>query len=105
MQDPWFSAVKLTDTEKRILELLCQGVGPKEIGSRLSNKLTRHSVHNYLQRARYKFGARTTYQLAAMFGMLHPEMVKKGTHVSVDGTDYVGPEALEKYDRHGRAHS
>lgn len=103
MQDPYFTAVKLTDTERRVLELLVQGVGPKEIGSRMTPKFTRKVVHTYLQRARWKFGARTTYQLSAMFGMLHPEAVKKGTHTSVEGTEYVGRDALVKGSgaRHG----
>lgn len=82
------TAVRLTDIERRFMELLCQGVGPKEIGTRVTPKVQRKSVHYYLARVKWKLGARTTYQACAIYATIHPDVVKRGTHCTVAGTEY-----------------
>lgn len=93
MQDPYVNVVKLTEREHKVLELLCRGVGPKEISTRIKGEGNLKSAHYYISRAKWKLGARTAYQAAAIFGMLHPEVIKQGTYPEVNGRAYHVPKA------------
>lgn len=81
--------VRLTNIEREIITLLCQGVSPKEIGSRYKQyKMARKTVHYFLRRVKDKLGARTTYQACAIFGSLYQGVGDK-VHASVAGTFYM----------------
>jgi DNA-binding CsgD family transcriptional regulator len=56
----------LSERELQVLELLCSGLSPKEIGGRLA--ISAWTVKNHIASARRRSGDRTTVQLAHRFG-------------------------------------
>lgn len=55
----------LTEKSKQTLELLCEGKTHKEIAHELHT--TRKAITRHLEDLRAKYGAKSTYQLIAMF--------------------------------------
>lgn len=77
--------IRLVGREKTVIELLCQGLAPKEIGNRINPKASRRNVHYYITRVKDKLGARTAWQACAIYGAWNPGIGDK-VHESVDGT-------------------
>jgi FixJ family two-component response regulator len=82
MQNPRRNVVRLTPIERQVIEMLCRGVAPKEIGAHLpvvrSHEVTmataRNHAHYWISRARAKLGARTNWQACAIYATLHPDL-------------------------------
>lgn len=58
---------KLTERERSVLELLCQGCRMKEIGHKLMTTLP--SVSKTIKRAQFKYDAKTTQHMCYLHGV------------------------------------